>query len=201
MIGVPLSEGVTPGCGVVVSTPAAALSSFCIDSTCDGESWLPIQSWALNLRRQGKTLILIHNDGKGGTQRGTSRKEDILDVVIGLRHPSDYKPTQGARFEVHFEKTRGLYGEDVEPFEAALDVVNGRAVWATRRLDDSSPLVRAMAVWALARLLDDAAFHGLRDAHLPCAVHVPAAELAAEVAEGREGIAQAPLTKERVKGV
>jgi epoxyqueuosine reductase len=38
---------------------------------------------------------------------------------------------------------------------------------ATRRLDDSSPLVRAMAVWALARLLDDTAFHGLRDARLP----------------------------------
>jgi epoxyqueuosine reductase len=38
---------------------------------------------------------------------------------------------------------------------------------ATRRLGDASPLVRAMAVWALARLLDDTAFHGLRDAHLP----------------------------------
>ena len=41
------------------------------------------------------------------------------------------------------------------------------AVTATRRLADASPLVRAMAVWALARLLDDTAFHGLRDAHLP----------------------------------
>jgi epoxyqueuosine reductase len=38
---------------------------------------------------------------------------------------------------------------------------------ARRRLEDSSPLVRAMAVWALARLLDGASFHGLRDEHLP----------------------------------
>ena len=38
---------------------------------------------------------------------------------------------------------------------------------ATRRLGDTSPLVRAMAVWALARLLEGAAFRGLRDAHLP----------------------------------
>ncbi|MGH6937951.1 tRNA epoxyqueuosine(34) reductase QueG [Hypericibacter sp.] len=38
---------------------------------------------------------------------------------------------------------------------------------ATRRLEDASPLVRAMAVWALTRLLDDDAFHGLRDARLP----------------------------------
>ncbi|MCZ6861290.1 MAG: tRNA epoxyqueuosine(34) reductase QueG [Alphaproteobacteria bacterium] len=38
---------------------------------------------------------------------------------------------------------------------------------AAALLADPSPLVRAMAVWALARLLDSAAFTGLRGRHLP----------------------------------
>ena len=38
---------------------------------------------------------------------------------------------------------------------------------AEARLDDASPLVRAMAVWALEQLLDAEAFAALREAHLP----------------------------------
>src|SRR5438552_795292 len=67
----------------------------------EAESWLPMQEWALALRRAGKSVLLLHHDGKGGQQRGTSRREDILDVVIHLRRPADYEPQQGARFEVH----------------------------------------------------------------------------------------------------
>ncbi len=98
----------------------------------EAESWLPLQEWALRLRRQGKTLLFVHHDGKNGQQRGTSRREDILDLVIGLRHPSDYEPSQGARFEVHFEKCRALYGQDVSPIEAALRVEDGRAIWTVK---------------------------------------------------------------------
>ena len=76
--------------------------------------------WELSLRRQNKSVLLIHHAGKGGTQRGSSRKEDVLDTVMSLRRPPDYSPTQGARFEVHFEKARGFYGPDAEPFEAQL---------------------------------------------------------------------------------
>jgi AAA domain/Helix-turn-helix domain of resolvase len=86
----------------------------------DADSWTPVQSWGLGLRRAGKSALFIHHGGKGGAQRGTSRKEDTLDAVIGLRRPPDYLPEQGARFEVHFEKNRGFYGPDAEPFEAHL---------------------------------------------------------------------------------
>ena len=44
----------------------------------------------------------------------------MLDTVIGLRKPPDYQADQGARFEVHFEKARGFYGPEAEPFEARL---------------------------------------------------------------------------------
>lgn len=86
----------------------------------DADSWAPVQSWCLGLRRQGKSILLIHHDGKNGSQRGTSKKEDVLDTVIGLRRPIDYQPEQGARFEIHFEKARGFHGPDAEAFEVHL---------------------------------------------------------------------------------
>ena len=100
----------------------------------DAQSWLPLQEWALRLRAQGKSVLFIHHSGKGGLQRGTSKREDILDTVISLRHTQDYEPAQGACFEVHFEKSRGIYGADVEPFEARLE----DGVWTTKSIKRSA---------------------------------------------------------------
>ncbi len=33
------------------------------------DEWWPIQGWLLSLRRRGKSALLIHHEGKGGTQR------------------------------------------------------------------------------------------------------------------------------------
>jgi putative DNA primase/helicase len=78
----------------------------------------------------------VHHAGKGGQQRGSSRREDILDTVIALRRPSDYVPTEGARFEVHIEKGRGIFGDEAKPFEAKLEVRDGAAQWTMRDLAD-----------------------------------------------------------------
>jgi putative DNA primase/helicase len=102
----------------------------------DAESWSPIQEWLLKLRRRGIAVLIVHHAGKGGQQRGTSRREDVLDTSISLRRPADYSPAEGARFEVHYEKHRGFYGADAEPFEAKLEVRNETTVWTTRKLDD-----------------------------------------------------------------
>ena len=72
----------------------------------DAESWAPVQAWTLALRRRGISSLFVHHAGKGGKQRGTSRREDVLDTVIALKRPTDYVATDGARFEVHFEKAR-----------------------------------------------------------------------------------------------
>jgi len=72
------------------------------------------KAWALAMGRAGKSVLFVHHSGKGGGQRGTSRKEDVLDTVIALRRPTDYAPEQGARFEIHFEKARGLFGDDAK---------------------------------------------------------------------------------------
>lgn len=56
----------------------------------EAESWLPVQEWALEQRRAGRSVVFVHHAGKGGAQRGTSRREDVLDSVIALRRPQDY---------------------------------------------------------------------------------------------------------------
>jgi hypothetical protein len=102
----------------------------------EAEGWQPVAAWALRQRAAGRSVIFIHHSGKGGTQRGTSKREDLLDSVIALRRPADYKASEGARFEVHFEKARALYGENVSPFEAMLSTdEHGRQVWETRTVD------------------------------------------------------------------
>ena len=86
----------------------------------DSDAWRPVQDWALRQRSAGRSVLFVHHASKNGGQRGTSAREDVLDSVISLRHPFDYDPQQGARFEVFYTKSRGFYGVDAEPFEARL---------------------------------------------------------------------------------
>lgn len=105
----------------------------------DAESWLPVQQWSLRMRTEGRSILFIHHSGKGSTQRGTSKREDLMDIVIALRRPSGSSPTDGAIFEVHFEKNRGIHGDDVESFEAALQTdEQGRQTWAMRSVNDAT---------------------------------------------------------------
>jgi putative DNA primase/helicase len=102
----------------------------------EAEGWQAVQDWALTHRRAGRSLLFVHHAGKGGGQRGTSKREDVLDSVIALRHPQDYHADQGARFEVHFEKTRGFHSLDAEPFEARYEVRAGVAIWMRTTITD-----------------------------------------------------------------
>ena len=102
------------------------------------DSWLPVQEWALRMRGRGKSVLLVHHDGKGGQQRGSSRKEDVLDTVIQLIRPNAYTPDQGAVFEVHFRKNRGIHGDDAKPFEARLTSGEGGFTWQVKSLEESN---------------------------------------------------------------
>jgi putative DNA primase/helicase len=113
----------------------------------EADSWGPVQEWVLRQRATGKSVLLVHHAGKGGAQRGTSRKEDVLDTVISLRRPIDYEASQGARFEVHFTKARGFLGDDAKPFEARL----AAGQWTTGEItcDDSDEAVSALRAQGL----------------------------------------------------
>lgn len=102
----------------------------------EGESWLPIQEWALKHRAQGRPIGFVHHAGKGGTQRGTSRKEDVLDTVISLRRPPEYDSSEGARFELHFEKARNLTGDDAQPLEIELCSNDTNIEWKFKPASD-----------------------------------------------------------------
>lgn len=98
----------------------------------DAESWQSMQDWGLRLRRRGVSVLFVHHSGKGGQQRGTSRREDVLDTIIRLEHSTDYRAEEGARFEVHLDKARTIVGEPAAAFEAQL----GPAGWTYRTIED-----------------------------------------------------------------
>jgi hypothetical protein len=124
------------GVDVVILDNLSSLTAVIRDN--DAESWGPIQEWLLRMRRRGLSVLIVHHAGKGGQQRGTSRREDVLDTSISLRHSADYSAVEGARFEVHLEKARGVYGDAAKPFEAKLEIRDGLAVWTTRELEDAN---------------------------------------------------------------
>jgi putative DNA primase/helicase len=98
----------------------------------ESESWIPVQEWILSLRRRNIAVLIIHHAGKNGEQRGNSKKEDILDTVIKLERPSDYKSEEGARFEVIYTKARNFQGEEAKSFEAT-KAENG---WVVADIED-----------------------------------------------------------------
>ncbi|WP_025032477.1 AAA family ATPase [Bradyrhizobium sp. DOA9] len=103
----------------------------------DAESWVSMQEWLLQLRRRDITVLLVHHAARNGNARGTSKREDVLDTVIKLKHPDDYDPSEGARFEVHLEKARGIFGEKALGFEARLvQTEGGASAWVCRDLGE-----------------------------------------------------------------
>jgi len=70
------------------------------------KDWDPINSWLLELRFAGISTIMLHHTGKDGNQRGISSREDNIDTSIILKAPRGYTPEDGARFIVHFTKSR-----------------------------------------------------------------------------------------------
>lgn len=105
----------------------------------EADSWQTVADWALYQRTQGRSVLFVHHSGKSGAQRGTSKKEDLLDTVIALTRPGDYSPEQGAVFQVEFEKSRHVTGEDVAPFEASLGIdATGRLTWLIRNIEEST---------------------------------------------------------------
>jgi hypothetical protein len=67
----------------------------------------------------------------------------VLDLVMALREPKDGQPGDqthnGAHFELHVEKARGLTGEAIEPIEARIETDNlGVARWQWQPLHQTT---------------------------------------------------------------
>lgn len=87
------------------------------------DDWNIVQDWEISLRSQGISVILVHHTGKNKrNQRGTSKREDILDTVILLEEVKDKDDEKniGNQFKITFTKNRNFFGADAESFEAFL---------------------------------------------------------------------------------
>lgn len=103
----------------------------------EAESWIPVQNFLLHLRRIGKSVLLVHHSGKGEVRspRGTSKREDTLDLIISLNHPADYKATEGCCFEMKFRKSRHFRNkEDIEELTAKYNDFG----WTVKDLEKSN---------------------------------------------------------------
>lgn len=114
------------------------ISTICrTGSENDAESWQLVQEWAIQQKSAGKAVLFIHHAGKGGQQRGTSKREDVMDTVMALKRPDDYNPKQGARFVIEFEKARGFSGDEAESFIVQLEEHDYGYNWLLDSLEDS----------------------------------------------------------------
>jgi len=145
----------------------------------EAESWHPVSDWILSLRRRGIAVLLIHHAGKSGQQRGTSKREDLLDVVIGLARPREYDPKAGAAFTVEFSKARNLTGGDAETLEVQLGTSpadSRRALW-TYRSAEASTFDRVVAL----------ALDGLTQAEIALELEVNKSTVSRYVRRAHEG--------------
>ena len=72
----------------------------------DAESWNPNSGMAIAgcgvVASPCSSSITPAREASGRDKQARGR----ADTSVSLRRPSDYMPTEGARFEVHFEKAR-----------------------------------------------------------------------------------------------
>ena len=107
-----------------------SLSSVIGETLKGAERWDKARRWLLRMRAMGMAVLVVHHAARGGAPRGPSHREDVFDLVMGLRSPPGYRPRDGLRFELHYEKARGLHGPAVDPFEARMTIDrDGRAQW------------------------------------------------------------------------
>lgn len=89
--------------------------------------------WLIRLRFMGFAVVLVHHAGKGGDQRGASRRKDQLDSVIKLT-PLDKDVASGAGFTIEFEKNRGCKHTPVPVSYALEDRGDGSLKWSEVQL-------------------------------------------------------------------
>jgi hypothetical protein len=127
--GKALVESNLEGVSLLVLDNLSTLYNSAIEN--DAESWVETQDWLVSLRRRGISVVFVHHSGKGGQQRGSSKREDVINNVIALKQPADHQAEDGCAFTLTFEKSRGVKGPAVATFSAKLtEDEDGDLVWA-----------------------------------------------------------------------
>ena len=97
----------------------------------EADSWAPIQEWAVQLRKRGIAVVFVHHANKEGKQRGSHKKEDVMDIVIQLRRPDDFiQGTDDTRIMIRYTKSRHMGATDTQDIEATLKNTDGTLEWS-----------------------------------------------------------------------
>jgi len=114
----------------VLDNLASLLTPRYVPRAGGDDHWRAFQRFLLYMRRADTAVLVVDHADKRGQKRGTARREELMDLVLALRPPRDpapgrapqngATPKDGARFEIHFEKARHLWGDAVAPIEARL---------------------------------------------------------------------------------
>lgn len=116
----------------------------------NSSSQRPINRWFSDLRERGIATILVHHDGKNGSQRGSSDRTSICDLIIHLTRQDitdDSGIGEAARFTVEFTKHR-LLDRRPEPFTAHF--FRGRWLFYSQertRVEDLVEIMRLTGQW------------------------------------------------------
>lgn len=167
-----LAEHLSPG-DVLILDNLSALSPSSDEK--ETEDWALIEDWLSHLSWHGITTMFVNHAGKSGDQRGTSKREDLLDFVLKLRVPNEHTSDEGLRAEIHLTKIRGKVEKPVwgQPFEVRLGMdEHGGTAWmieplrellkarARQMLIDGTKasdvsMETGLSRWAVARLVRD----------------------------------------------
>jgi hypothetical protein len=106
-----------------------SLSSLTGTTHRDPERWTELRHFLAFHQSHGRAIVLVHHANRDGAMRGIGQRADAMDLIMAVRRPRDWRPADGARFEVHLEKTRHHGGAALAPIEARLCTTDGRGHW------------------------------------------------------------------------
>ncbi|MDF1687962.1 MAG: AAA family ATPase, partial [Parvibaculaceae bacterium] len=102
----------------------------------EADSWAPVQEWLVQLRKRGIAIVLVHHANKEGKQRGSHKKEDVMDVVIQLKRPDDFmQGSDDTRIKLKYTKSRHLTAKDIQEIEATLVSEDASLCWTYKAGD------------------------------------------------------------------
>lgn len=100
--------------------------------------WNRMAPWLFMLRDSGRTVVMIAHTNKAGLFTGVQTKMNLMDTVIELRPPDNYRPIAGTEFELHYRKTRDVKRTDALPMHVEfLEGPDGVSRWSWSPLQDS----------------------------------------------------------------
>ena len=98
--------------------------AFAVESENDAAMWAPYADWINGLSAREITYVGLGHDGRmEGHVRGTSAREDSLDLVLALERKTE--TAAGIDIGLRWTKTRGLAPGDVEQLHVRLGSEHG----------------------------------------------------------------------------